>query len=375
MKLITFIGFKEIKSQTLLVVLVWTVISAMILFKYLVLGPLASLELISIKDEVIAWAFSLIFIPLVVIIVNRSIKNGNWFSSISILILIALAVSFIWNKLQPKEVILHKNISGLFSTESLDWKVGIGSEARFFETEAFDMFSSYLFITGIAFAVSSIQQLRFKEINELKLRELLSQSKMNLLKSQIHPHFMFNTLNTVAGLMDKNVDKAQLVLEDLSFLLRISLKQSGQKEVSLQDEVEFIKKYLEIEQIRFGNKLNINWQISEECNNAAIPHMIIQPLVENSLKHGFQNKEGLEKLIIQAIKKEGQIIITIEDNGIGIKDNFKKGLGLRIVEERLNNMYGEKGELNLSALSYGTKVEILFPFKIYQEEQLNVENE
>lgn len=365
----------EIKKQILIVAIIWSMISILILLKSQVINPAAELVSTSLSSELISWTYSLLFLPLVVVIVNRiATRKKKIFLLIISLVLLIFIGSLLWHKLFTKEVLvtLPVRVEGLPSVEGPYWSDTSDKSIKkfsgsFLRTDAFDMFFSYIIIVGISFAVCVFRILKLREVTELRLNEQLSRSKMNLLKSQVHPHFMFNTLNTVSGLMDKDVDKAQQVLEDLSFLLRTSLKQSQQKEVSLMEELEFVKKYLEIEQVRFGNDLNIQWEISEELYNIAVPHMILQPLIENTIKHGFIDLDREKKLLIKAVKEDDLIKIVIEDNGQGITKSFKKGIGLNVVDQRLKAMYGEIASLQITPiLHYGTKAEITFPFKIYE---------
>lgn len=357
---------KGLSFQVLQVALIWTGISAIILLKSTVFGPLAELGLISYQDEIIAWLASLIFIPLAVLISDKAAHAQNWIKPLLSILVLSAGVSIAWTKLFTSEVMLTlpTNSNGPVFFPNNTW---VTNEARFFQSETLDIFSSLIIITCIAFVVSFVHASRKRELNEMRLEGLLVASNLNLLKSQMHPHFIFNTLNTVSGLMEKDVDEAQKLLENLSLLLRSSLKQIKQQELSFQEELHFLEKYIEIEQARFSRNMAVHWDICKDCHQASLPHMILQPLVENAIKHGFRGIKRAAVLKISAKKTANEMIISIADNGIGIPASIQKGIGLELVEKRLSSLYGLKASLTWQALGQGgTRVLIRLPYKKFQ---------
>lgn len=368
------VDLREYKKLLLLVTLIWTIASGFIVLKTTVFGPLPDLGLVSVTDEVIAWAFSLSFMPLACWIAIQRLFKKHWLYSVLLGLVLALAYAFIWDKINFEEVVIPLNAEG-----SMDFITGGGewtsAEGRFFQSTGFDMFSSCLLILGIALTTNSLRILKFRELNELRLMASLAKSKMSLLKAQVHPHFMFNTLNTVAGLMEEDVEKAQSVLEDFSHLLRTSLRQSEQQHVSLRDELGFIRRYLAIEKIRFGDKIGVEWLIGEEYLDAAIPHMLLQPLVENVINHAFPVYQGGEQLTICAEKNEQILSLMVEDNGCGIEPDKKHGVGLQTVKERVTMLFGSEGRFTIARRDEGgTRVVISFPYSRYQNQGIVLEN-
>ncbi|MEQ9405085.1 MAG: histidine kinase [Cyclobacteriaceae bacterium] len=352
---------KTLWIQIFFVVAIWTLISFIIIFKTYVLSPIADLGL-SPRQDFIAWGFSLIFIPLIVFVVHQIVsrKYNGLLAGLTLIICFGLA-SVLWDQYFSTETTVLIGHPQLATGSDFKWTT---NEGMFLNSEEFDMFSSFLIIAGISFVTCIYQMLRTRETDSLKLREMLTKSKLDLLKSQIHPHFIFNALNTVSGLMEKNTERAQDVMEDLSYLLRSSLKKSDLQEVELAEEVTFLKKYLAIEQIRFGNKLDIHWQIAEDAASALIPHMILQPIIENSLKHGFEENNENNKLSLTINVSADTLRIRVEDNGEGIQNGFVTGLGLDMVEKRINSLYGDPGQMQIRNLDdQGTEVIITIPFK------------
>lgn len=232
-----------------------------------------------------------------------------------------------------------------------------GTLKIFFDTaEKITDKNRYLMI-GLSHLIST--QMEISKVENLI--SLLKYSELKALQSQINPHFLFNVLNTMTSLIRTNPEKAREVTIDLSNYLRYNLD-NNVKSVELIKELNQVDTYIKIEKVRFGDKLNILYDVDESLYNFQIPSLIIQPLVENSIKHGILKKRdnGCVKIIIKKIDKD--IEITIEDDGIGIEqsiiDNLdkqiKENIGLKNVHQRLKLLYGEG--LNIKKLEQGTRI-------------------
>ena len=233
-----------------------------------------------------------------------------------------------------------------------------GTLKIFFDTaEKITDKNRYLMI-GLSHLIST--QMEISKVENLI--SLLKYSELKALQSQINPHFLFNVLNTMTSLIRTNPEKAREVTIDLSNYLRYNLD-NNVKSVELIKELNQINTYIKIEKVRFGDKLNIIYDVDESLYNFQIPSLIIQPLVENSIKHGILKKRdnGCVKIIIKKIGKDIEVII--EDDGIGIEqtiiDNLdkqiKENIGLKNVHQRLKLLYGEG--LNIKKLEQGTRIE------------------
>ena len=232
-----------------------------------------------------------------------------------------------------------------------------GTLKIFFDTaEKITDKNRYLMI-GLSHLIST--QMEISKVENLI--SLLKYSELKALQSQINPHFLFNVLNTMTSLIRTNPEKAREVTIDLSNYLRYNLD-NNVKSVELIKELNQVNTYIKIEKVRFGDKLNIIYDVDESLYNFQIPSLIIQPLVENSIKHGILKKRdnGCVKIIIKKIGKD--IEITIEDDGVGIEqsiiDNLdkqiKENIGLKNVHQRLKLLYGEG--LNIKKLEQGTRI-------------------
>ena len=232
-----------------------------------------------------------------------------------------------------------------------------GTLKIFFDTaEKITEKNRYLMI-GLSHLIST--QMEISKVENLI--SLLKYSELKALQSQINPHFLFNVLNTMTSLIRTNPEKAREVTIDLSNYLRYNLD-NNLKSVELIKELNQIDTYIKIEKSRFGEKLNIIYDVDESLYNFQIPSLIIQPLVENSIKHGILKKRdnGFVKIIVKRIDKD--IEVAIEDDGVGIEqaviDNLDKkieeNIGLKNVHQRLKLLYGEG--LNITKLEQGTRI-------------------
>jgi two-component system, LytTR family, sensor kinase len=181
--------------------------------------------------------------------------------------------------------------------------------------------------------------------------KLLLAAKVEALKSQINPHFLFNTLTSVSSLIRSQPESARAVIQKLSGLLR-KLMQSQEQFVTLREELEAIDEYLDIEQVRFGSRLCVKKSIALDTLDVVVPSLLLQPLVENCIKHGFARKVGPGTITIRSRRERNLAIIEIEDDGLGISDErvphaLSSGIGLSNVNERLRVLYGVEGRFSL----------------------------
>jgi len=229
-----------------------------------------------------------------------------------------------------------------------------------------------LFTSLVAFLIYKIKMNRSlkRQIQEKRLREL----QMAAIRAQMNPHFLFNSLNSVQNLVQQNKNKeAHLYLSEFAGLIRKVLKNTDKEEVSLAEELETLKQYLNLEKLRFDFEYIIEVDNQIDQNLFMLPSMILQPIAENALTHGLQHKSEDKKLSIRITKLKNAIQISIEDNGIGIVEAKKlktdlNGVGLRLNEERIQMMkekYGGNYSLKLINLAElgmkGTRIEIIIP--------------
>ena len=205
-----------------------------------------------------------------------------------------------------------------------------------------------------------------KDVEASQLSHQLTQTRLQALRMQVNPHFLFNTLNAIAVLIMKQENKKAVdMINRLSHLFRQSLDET-QVMTTLERELNTVTQYLDIEKVRFGERLEYHIHYLPEISQAVLPSMLLQPLLENSVRHGFGQKESRGDLIINC-HLEGEVLhIVIEDNGIGFDATQKApGIGIENVRQRLRSHYGDNYEFNiLSAFGQGTRILIRLPFNL-----------
>lgn len=235
----------------------------------------------------------------------------------------------------------------------------------------FIMTSSLAVIFGfVLFGYISIQikldqtagKLAEKVVNEQKLINLETTAKLEALRAKVNPHFLFNTLNSIASLIPEDPVKAEEVVQKLSNLFRYSLDTSGEKLVKLGREVEFIREYLEVEKVRLGQRLNYTVDIEEALEDFQVPGMLIQPLVENSVRHGISATKRGGEIRLSCRKEDDQCVIRLVDTGIGFVEHSTEGFGISGVRERLFLQYKNDFEFKIET-SNGVSIRIAVPVK------------
>jgi two-component system LytT family sensor kinase len=189
-------------------------------------------------------------------------------------------------------------------------------------------------------------RLKEKDLDVLRLNQMKTQAQLATLQSKINPHFLYNSLNAIASLIHEDADKAESMTLKLSKLFRYSINQNQEALVLLRDEMEIVSTYLDIEKVRFGERINFHIRIDESLMNAKIPRFLIQPLVENALKHGLNNVTEHGELNID-IKQTDKIVISIADNGIPFPDELGMGYGLQSTYDKLELLYPNAYELQI----------------------------
>lgn len=226
---------------------------------------------------------------------------------------------------------------------------------------------TYWMVIGLSHVVDYYRKYRDRELRATQLEARLAQAQLDALKMQLHPHFLFNTLNSISVLMTEDVKAAQRMLIRLSELLRISLDNVGTHEVSLQAELDFLRNYLEIEQTRFHDRLTVNIEVEPAALDARVPNLILQPLVENAIRHGIAPRSGPGLIEIRAERENGMVQLQVRDNGGGLGEKspqqLLKGIGLANTEARLKQLYGSNYRFEIQDRNgRGLEVTIAFPF-------------
>lgn len=227
----------------------------------------------------------------------------------------------------------------------------------------------YWVILVIQRGLESQRRLRDERLRRVQLESQLAQSQLRTLRVQLQPHFLFNTLNAISALALSEPMQARQMIGRLGDLLRLTLEESHALEVPLSRELEVLSCYLAIQQVRFQDRLSTSLDVAMDTMHATVPSMILQPLVENALHHGLQDKPERGRLQIVSRREGDQLYLRVDDDGLGLPEGVCEGLGLGNTRARLQVLFGEAASVALASRAEGgTRVELRFPFREYVTE-------
>jgi signal transduction histidine kinase len=221
-------------------------------------------------------------------------------------------------------------------------------------------------ILGVGLAIDYYRKYRDRELRATQLEARLAQTRLQVLKMQLHPHFLFNTLNAISALIHQDVELADRMIARLGDLLRSTLENANRQEVALRQELDFIRPYLEIEQARLGPRLAVDLDIDPETIDAAVPNLILQPLVENAIRHGIAPRPGAGRVEIRARRAGDRLHLEVRDDGPGLAHpaGAHEGIGLANTRARLRQLYGAAHRFDLgNGDGAGLRVQVAIPFR------------
>ncbi|MEN3335286.1 MAG: two-component system, LytTR family, sensor kinase [Blastocatellia bacterium] len=231
-------------------------------------------------------------------------------------------------------------------------------------------YMSYGTFMLISHVIDYYRRYQREELRASRLKAELAQAQLQALKMQLQPHFLFNTLNSISALLDEDVDAADKMLARLGDFLRMTLQNSGAQQVTLQEELEFLRCYLEIEQVRFQDRLTVSLDIAPEALDALVPNLILQPIVENAIRHGIVTQVGPGRIEVRAAHLNGTLVLVVKDNGPGLASaqdsagKLRGGVGLANTRARLEHLYGAAQRFEMvDALEGGLQVTLEIPFE------------
>ncbi len=264
--------------------------------------------------------------------------------------------------------------------QGVQWWVALAEERPFVWTTevqkaallSFDWeMITYWAIVGLSHALLYYRESRGRAVRAAQLEVKLAEAQLKTLHQQLQPHFLFNTLHAISTLMHRDVDAADRMLMRLSDLLRIALENLGRHEVSLQAELEFLERYLQIEQTRFADRLVVRFDIQPDARDTRVPSMLLQPLVENAIKHGVARKAGVGRIDISARREGDKLRLEVRDNGVGLSEGaltaLQKGIGVSTTRARLHHLFGADYRFEFHRLQEGLAVVVAVPWRTDDE--------
>lgn len=286
---------------------------------------------------------------------------GDWY----VFALLSIPVMFVARRFRfeagsrARSLAAHALGSGVFSLAYMVARAGVGqwqSAGSFPEafkpllvkTWHFNLLI-YWVIVAVSQAFDYYRRYREREWRAAELEKLLAQAKLRALQMQLNPHFLFNTLHSISSLMHQDVEAADRMITRLGDLLRAALGGADTQEVTLRQELAFLERYLEIEQIRFGDRLTVQRDIAADTLDSRVPNLILQPLVENAIRHGIEPSAKPGRIELGARRTADQLTLEVSDNGAGLRDlePAAEGVGLSNTRARLRELYGDAHRFEL----------------------------
>ena len=262
-------------------------------------------------------------------------------------------------------LLAHLGLAPLYSWINLEmdlWMMSFGAPVAAIESmeqRYHWIFFTYLTIYAVQFAifhlVRSVQRLRLKEQQATELMALAHERELEALKAQVNPHFLFNTLNSISATVKVDPDEAREMIAELAHLLRYALDSAQNDWVTLQDEVDFARAYLTLESHRFSDRLGVEYDVDPDALDTSVPPMVLQPLVENAIKHGIAQSESGGTVTLRVHRSNGHVNVRVEDTGAGLNgtadpvDEDTEGLSLANTNARLTQTYGPEAALHTNA--------------------------
>jgi two-component system LytT family sensor kinase len=284
-----------------------------------------------------------------VIALGRRFPLARWRTSVPIHILASVVLTAV--QIVIAELILLNMGNLVMRTGSLRDNLDIGFRANFHGS-----LPAYWLILAVWLAWSYAR-------NAQRLETQLATAQLDALKMQLNPHFLFNTLNSVSALMYVDVDAADAMLARLSDFLRMTLERPIAPEIAFSEELDFVQRYLEIERIRFEERLRVIIDVERDAESALVPALILQPLVENAIHHGIARREAGGTIAIRASRDRDTLRITVRDDGGGTRE-VRERVGLSNTRARLHALYGTRYTLEYGPQSDGFEVEISIPCSV-----------
>lgn len=294
-----------------------------------------------------------------------------WAALTSVVLFLARRFRFQRGRL-PQAIIIHTFASILLSFAHVSLAQVLGVQQPVFSHLPFvlarflrDLYSDlwmYWTIVAIWNVFAFQKESRERATNELQLQMQLARAQLETLRIQLQPHFLFNTLNSISALIREDGAAAEDMISDLSYMLRVCLRRSGENEILLSEELEFLNAYLRIQMRRFEDKLRVSVQAAPGAARAYVPSLLLQPLVENAVHHGISPKIGNGNITVTAAQINDRLVLTVADDGVGLGSGYEEGIGLSNTRERLRYLYGAQHNFNV-ADNNGVTVTIEIPFR------------
>jgi len=306
-----------------------------------------------------SWAGALLFPAIVYLVKRWPLRRGTWAKALPVYLAAMVAVSF-----------LHTTI--MWGIREVVWQVAYGRSydygdmsVRYFMEGANDVVWFWLFV-GVIMGFLAYRGARAREVRQAQLEADLARAEVESLERRLHPHFLFNALNTISTVMYEDPAAADRMIAGLSELLRRALATGGAQEVPLRDELSLLERYLDIMRARFSDRLSVSVEVDDDAKQGLVPPLLLQPLVENAIRHGADPRTHAIDVEVSAERRGPQLVLRVRDRGAGIAGDgqVQHGVGLSTTARRLAALYGDGHRLTLeNADGGGLSVTIELPHR------------
>jgi two-component system, LytTR family, sensor kinase len=334
-------GVKEVVQAYAVSIVIWSALSLLTGWNYLIFDQSANLHSTLAQMLMLAesrgLAFALLTPPMFFIVRHFSSNRHNPFLylggySLGVLPFMLIYACVRWLILPPWDPAQQRFVSR-----------GESSPLDLVHDGFADIIYIYLAIAIAAHAFNYFERVRKQDLERAEYKQALAASELEALKMQLHPHFLFNTLHGISTLIDGDGKTAKEMIVKLSSLLRIALDGRRSDLIPLREELRFISEYLDLEKMRFGARLTVTWSIDVGTESLMVPQLILQPLVENAIRHGISNSREKSWVVI-ASQLKGKVLELRVSNNVGARRANGTGLGLRNTEARLKHLYGDEAD-------------------------------
>ena len=313
-----------------------------------------------LEESTGAYTAFLLF-PIMLWLVRRfRIRQTNWWRTVPLNLLVMAGFSITHTTLMG---LTRQLLAPVFGFGAYDYGIMLYRYPMEFANDVIGFWSAL----AVIYIVDSYRESRDRQIATAEVEARLAQAQLQNLRLQLQPHFLFNALNTISSVMHDDVNRADMMLAQLSDLLRQTLRSADSQEVPLEEEIALLKNYLAIMEARFGEGLKVDFSVEPALLDALVPQLLLQPLVENSIRHGRDAHIARLDIQVKAHRDNGDLLLRVSDNGPGIRDlekgDWRKGIGLSHTEERLECLYGNNHQFLLeNSDQRGLTVTVRLPF-------------
>jgi two-component sensor histidine kinase len=302
--------------------------------------------------------------PLLIRLARRfPLTRGTWGLSLAAHVLLSLAITAL-------QLVAANAL--LFPADFLPGRGRtVNATTDFFRMNYHANLLTYWIVVGLVWAYDTARSAHQRELVASELKRRVVEAELSALQAQLQPHFVFNTLHAIAALIARHPESAERMLVDLADFLRLTLQNARKDTVPLSEELDFLQRYVRIEETRLMDRLSVELDVEEETLGAEVPNLILQPLVENAIRHGIAPRPGPGRVDVRARKEGDRLILEVADDGRGLRENAAptEGIGLSNARERLGHLYGASGSLRLTPLARGLSVTLTLPFRLAPHEE------